>query len=82
MGEAKLQLVTMPGCPYCVRAKVFLNKLGEPFDEMDVNSPQGQAAIQTVGANSVPIFLKGTRHLVGFRPDVLTEFLGRKLIVP
>jgi glutaredoxin 3 len=56
-------IYTTPVCPYCVRAKALLDKVGIPYQEIDVSSNEGlrQEMINLSGGRTtVPqIFIDG-----------------------
>jgi len=65
---ASVEIYTTPWCPYCVKAKGLLKKLGQSFVEYDIEGSSERAAEmdrRTEGAQTVPqIFIDG-RHVGG-----------------
>ncbi len=65
---AKIEIYTKTFCPYCVRAKHFLNGKGADFEEYEItmDGPKRAEMLQRSGGRtSVPqIFIDG-RHIGG-----------------
>ena len=59
----KVEIYTIPFCPYCARAKALLTRKGVAFEEIDApnGSPERAAAVERSGGRTtVPqIFLDG-----------------------
>lgn len=61
---AKVEIFTQPGCPYCMRAVMLLEKKHVPFQE--ISAPRGtpareEAIERSGGKQTVPqIFINGT----------------------
>jgi glutaredoxin 3 len=59
---AEVTVYTSDNCPYCVRAKMILNKKGARFTEINVSNDDEKRAWlrQVTGARTVPqIFING-----------------------
>lgn len=60
---ARIEIYTIPFCPYCDRAKALLGRKGVPFEEIDAptGSAARKAAIERSGGKStVPqVFIDG-----------------------
>jgi len=54
-------------CPYCVRAKMLLQKKGAEYKEIDVSNPTDREAMieKTGGARTVPQIYIGETHVGG-----------------
>ncbi len=70
----KVQIYSKQNCPYCVRAKLLLQKKGVAFEEIDVENDDARRAwlVEESGQRTVPqVFVDG-RSLGGFTDiDVL-----------
>jgi len=69
MPEAKVEIYTKWGCPYCVAAKALLDKKGVAYSEYDITmgGPKRAEMIERVpGAMTVPQVLVDDRALGGF----------------
>lgn len=64
----QVEIYTTPICPFCMRAKMLLQKKGVTFDEIDVlvdYDRRQEMARRSDGATSVPqIFIDG-QHIGG-----------------
>jgi len=64
----KVQVYSKQNCPYCVRAKLLLQKKGVTYEEIDVENDDAKRAwlVEASGQRTVPqIFVDG-RSLGGF----------------
>ncbi len=64
----KVQVYTKRNCPYCVRAKVLLQRKGVSFEEIDVEEDEAKREwlVEASGQRTVPqVFVDG-RSLGGF----------------
>lgn len=69
MPEAKVEIYTKWGCPYCVAAKALLDKKGVAYSEYDITmgGPKRVEMNERVpGAMTVPQVLVDDRALGGF----------------
>ncbi len=72
-----LTLYSAAWCGYCRSAKAFLSQRGQPFREIDIDTPQGAAGFATFGGKpSVPLLAAGGRSLRGFTPQGYEVFLA------
>ena len=64
----RIQIYTGPGCPYCDRAKMLLQKKGAKFEEINIRadlSKRQEMISKTGGKQSIPqIFIDG-KHIGG-----------------
>jgi len=53
---AQVEIYTTPICPYCLRAKQYLERNGHSFNEIDVSRDpeQRQVMMQRSGGHTVP----------------------------
>jgi glutaredoxin 3 len=87
MAEAKIEIYTKWGCPYCVAAKSLLDKKGVAYAEHDVTmggEPRREMLSRVPGAATVPQVLVNDEALGGFdeisaldRAGKLDAILGR-----
>lgn len=79
----RLQLFYSPDCPHCHKAIEFLTSRKVDYDPHDVSTEAGRAlyraALETLKLEKavVPLFVYGSRHLVGFHSADTT---GRELL--
>ncbi|MET1756602.1 glutaredoxin 3 [Novosphingobium sp. RD2P27] len=69
MAQAKVEIYTKWGCPYCVAAKSLLDKKGISYEEYDVTmgGPKRAEMVERVpGARTVPQVLADDKPLGGF----------------
>jgi glutaredoxin len=80
---ARLQLFYSPDCPHCHKAIAFLDARELDYEPHDVSTEAGRALYRTALATLkleravVPLFVYGSRHLVGFHS---AETTGRELL--
>lgn len=66
-------------CPACANARTFLDQLGVPYVERDIESPSVAAELRALGrargipTESIPIFDVAGEGIVGFDRDALLE---------
>ena len=79
-----LQLYVKTWCPWCVRAKAFLDAEGYRYQEIDVeaNREDYAAMIQLSGQSLTPTLVVGDKVLPDFGPEDLRDFLAKHCIVP
>ncbi len=69
-------------CPYCAKARAYLNERGIAYADYDVqNSPAAQEAGKFEG-KGVPLILIGNRRIEGFNPPVYDDALKNAGIAP
>lgn len=62
-------------CPYCRKARAYLNARGISFREIDVETPSGKTAFAPVkGSGGVPVLTQGNRRIQGFSPQAYDQF--------
>lgn len=64
---SEVTIYTTNVCPYCVRAKMLLEKKKAKYKEIDVSNPDDRAKMmeRTGGARSVPQIFIGDTHVGG-----------------
>jgi glutaredoxin len=66
-----------PGCTSCLKAKEFLARHGIAFESINVRAvPGAVAALEALGARSVPVIARGAEWTSGQDLDELAHFLG------
>lgn len=65
-------------CPWCIRAKQFLNDNNIPFENYDVSADQGKAEemVQKTGQMGVPVLDIEGEIITGFDKDKIKQALG------
>jgi glutaredoxin-like YruB-family protein len=68
-----------PMCPYCTKAKEYLESKGIAYQEIDVSRDRAAAMemIQKSGQMGVPVVDIGGEIVVGFQPKVFDQLLVR-----
>lgn len=64
----KIVIYTKQGCPFCVRAKAFLDSKGAEYHEIDVgNDPEKRQKLteKSNGKKTVPQIFIGEHHVGG-----------------
>jgi glutaredoxin-like YruB-family protein len=73
-----VKVYSTPTCPWCTRAKQFLNENNVPYESFDVSSDQ-QAAEEMInksGQMGVPVIDIEGQIIVGFDKDRIKQALG------
>lgn len=72
-----ITVYTTPQCPWCHKAKEFLENRGVDFEEKNVAEDREAAdqMIDLTGQRSVPVVSKGSLYVVGFSPDNIDKLL-------
>ncbi len=70
-------------CPYCARARAYLNERQVAFGDFDVaKSDKGKQDFARLGGKAVPVILIGNRQLVGFDKDAIDAALDQLKAAP
>lgn len=79
-----LQLYVKTWCPWCIRAKAWLDAEGYRYEEIDVeaNRADYDRMIQLSGQRLTPTLVVGDKILPDFGPEELSGFLAENGIVP
>lgn len=73
-----LRVFWMPGCSSCVKVKEFLNKLGLPYDSVNVlTDPNAERDLAELGAMGFPVVSRGREFVCAQSIDDVSKFLGR-----
>ena len=79
-----LKLYVKTWCPWCVRAKAFLDAEGYHYEEIDVEADRDDYAemIRLSGQRLTPTLVVGDKVLPDFGPEELRDFLAQHCIAP
>ncbi len=74
----RVLVFTTPTCPWCQRAKGYLQGRGVPFKEIDVSRDQRAAndLVRRTGRIGVPVIEIDGRPVVGFDQPQIDRLLG------
>jgi len=74
----KVLVYGTPTCPYCIRAKQFLQENNIPFENLDVSVDREKAdeLVKKSGQMGVPVLDIGGRIIVGFDREKIKAALG------
>lgn len=75
---AEVKVYTTPTCPWCQRAKQFLQKNNIPFQELNVAADRQarDEMVKKTGQLAVPTIVVDGEAIVGFDEPKLKEKLG------
>ena len=77
--SARIRVFWQPGCSSCLRTKEFLTRHGIEFESIDVhNDPAGRAALDALGARSVPVVALGQKYTLCQSMNDVIRFLDLK----
>jgi len=79
-----LRLYVKTWCPWCIRAKAYLDEEGYLYEEIDVEADKNDYAemIRLSGQRLTPTLVVGDKVLPDFGPEELRDFLTRHCITP
>ncbi len=64
-------------CGYCAKAKAYLAAKGIPYQEIDIDTPNGLASFaQAGGGKGVPLLFSGGQSIEGFLPAAYDQFFS------
>ena len=71
-------IYTTPTCPYCVKAKDYLKKLGVSIKEYDVSKDPSKAEemVRKSGQMGVPVIIIKNQAIVGFNKPKIDQLLN------
>ena len=65
---------TKPHCPQCDATQRQLNKLGVPFETVDLTqNPSTLEQLQAAGFQQAPVVITPDNSWTGYRPDLIRE---------
>jgi len=78
MAEHNVKVYSTPSCPWCVRAKAYLQENGIPFTEVDVSQDISSARemVKISGQMGVPVITIDGNVVVGFDKKRIDQLLG------
>jgi glutaredoxin-like YruB-family protein len=73
----QVMVYTTESCPWCRKAKAYLEERGVPFQEVNLETDQEAARriVELTGQRSVPVLARGERYVVGFDPARIDNLL-------
>ncbi len=74
---SEVTIYTTPQCPWCYKAKEFLESKGVDYEEKNVaaDSDAAEKMIELTGQRSVPVISKGGLYVVGYSPEEIEKLL-------
>lgn len=78
LGSASVVLYSTSWCPYCAKAREFMQQANIPFSEKDIEaSMQAQAEHRALGGVGVPLLKIGDSVISGFDPQAIRDAVER-----
>jgi glutaredoxin len=75
--QSRLLIYTGDNCAYCRQLKQFLQQLGRPYQERNIQrSASAAAEYRQLGLRGIPVLLLGQRIIPGFQPERIRQALG------
>ncbi len=76
---ATIKVYSTPACPYCVKAKEYLNQKGVSFENFDVSNDKSKLdeMIKLSGQMGVPVIAVDNEVIVGFDSARLDELINK-----
>ncbi len=74
---AKVKVYSTPTCPWCHKAKEFLQELKVEFEDINVaeNQEAAQEMVEKSGQRGVPVIEIDGEMIVGFNPEAIKKAL-------
>jgi glutaredoxin 3 len=74
---ASVKVYSTPTCPYCIRAKAYLQQKGVAFENFDVSADDDklQEMLKVSGQMGVPVIVVNDQVIVGFDRERLDQLL-------
>ena len=74
---ATVKVYSTPTCPWCHKAKEFLQELKVEFEDINVaeNQEAAQAMVEKSGQRGVPVIEIDGEMIVGFNPEAIKKAL-------
>lgn len=77
VSSVKVRMFMTQSCPYCKKAKAFLQQRGIPYDELDIEaSGRAKAEYDRLGGKGVPVILVGKQRMDGFDAQRMERMLA------
>jgi glutaredoxin len=72
-------LFTTKSCVYCKHAKAYLAQKGLPYQEHDIETPDGMKAYAAAGGrgSGVPVLVQNDKRVVGFSQQIYDAFFSQ-----
>jgi len=76
--DKKIVVYSTPTCPYCIRAKKFLEDNNIKFENIDVgsNPDKAQEMVDKSGQMGVPVIDVDGNIITGFDKEAISKALG------
>ncbi len=83
MAEVSVTVYSTPTCPWCTRAKAYLDETGVPYEEKDVSVDMEAARemVKISGQMGVPVLVINGNVIVGFdkrKVELLIDLMKQK----
>ena len=77
MNGHKVKVYSTPNCPYCIRAKSYLDSSGISYENIDVSADKDglEEMVRISGQMGVPLIVIDGEMIVGFDKERLEELL-------
>ena len=78
MEDKKISIYTTPTCPWCKKAKDYLQGKGVQYTEHNVAEDRDKLdeMVQLTGQRGVPVIIAGDQVIVGFNESKINEALS------
>lgn len=74
----RIVVYSKPACPQCDATYRYLNRLGVPFEVVDMSiDAEALERVKKLGYQQAPVVFAGGEHWSGFRPDRLRSLRDR-----
>jgi glutaredoxin len=76
--SVNVTLYSAAWCGYCKRAKSYLVEHAIPYENVDVDTPDGRDAFERAGKGGIPLLVAGKRRVRGFKQDGYDAFFASR----
>jgi glutaredoxin len=70
LNKPKIYLITTTTCPYCTKAKKYLDRNRIKYQQYDANSAQGSSLYSKNNGGGVPMLIVGDKVVRGFSEEI------------
>lgn len=76
--SVNVTLYSAAWCGYCKRAKSYLVAHAIPYENIDVDTPDGRDAFERAGKGGIPLLVAGKRRVRGFKQEGYDAFFASR----
>ncbi|MFC0677290.1 glutaredoxin family protein [Lysobacter korlensis] len=74
-GDSRIVMLAADWCGYCRKQRADFERANVRYRVLDVDTPEGDRAMQALGARGIPVTVIGQNVVRGYDTDSLDEYL-------